>query len=269
MSQRVRDILKALARAGYAARGFVYVSIGLFALAAALELTPRVQGGEELLAALGEWPFGQLWLGSVGVGLLGFALWRGLQSVLDADRQGRKPKALASRLGQALSGVIYAALAWSVFGLLDIAGEFGASGGGGEASAEAAEVLGLPGGRWLLVAVAVFVAASGVGNVLKGLFSDFCRRLSCRDEARATAKWLGRSGYVGRGLAFLPLAFFLLEAGLDRNAAGARSLGDTLQALERQPFGSTMLSVLAVGLIAFGLFAFAEARWRRIDVPRS
>ena len=266
MQTNIRSVLEALARAGYAARGFVYVSVGLLALMAALELTPRAGGAEDAVSAVAGWPFGRLWLTAIAAGLAGFAAWRVLQSVFDADRQGREPKALAARAGQALSGLTYGTLALTVYRALD-AVEDAREAAGGSAQEGAARVLDLPFGGALLVVAGVFVAGVGIAGLLRAATGDFCRRLSCRAGVRTAAKWLGRAGYAGRGLAFLPLGFFLLEAGLDENASKARSLGATLQSLETQPYGSLVLSLVAAGLIAFGLYAMLEARFRRIDVP--
>lgn len=267
MSDRVLHILEWLARAGYAARGFVYLSVGLFSLGAALEWLPRPRGNQEAVAVIAEWPFGQVWLAAVAVGLAGFAGWRALQSVFDADRQGTKPKALAARAGQAISGLVYGGLAVSVFQLLETLDDFREAAPGGEASEQAAQVLALPFGGPLLVIVGLFVGGVGVAGPIRAVMGDFCKRLSCRTGVRTAAKWLGRIGYAGRGLAFLPSGVFLIEAGLDRDASRARSLGESLQVLERQPFGSAVLAAVAVGLVAFGAYAFLEARFRRIDVP--
>lgn len=268
MQDRIRNGLELAARAGYAARGFVYVSIGVLALLAALELRPAAAGSEAAVMAVTDWPFGRVWLTAIAAGLAGFAAWRALQSVLDADRQGSEPKALAGRAGQALSGVTYGVLAFSVYRALD-AVEDAQQAAGGDAREGAATVLGLPFGGSLLVLVGLFVAALGVAGLVRAVREDFCKRLSCRAGVRHAARWLGRIGYAGRGLAFLPLGFFLVEAGLDRNAAKARSLGATLQSLESQPFGSVVLALVAIGLMAFGAYAFMEARFRRIDVPES
>ncbi|WP_339914769.1 DUF1206 domain-containing protein [uncultured Brevundimonas sp.] len=46
------------------------------------------------------------------------------------------------------------------------------------------------------------------------------------------------------------------------------SLGEALDAVEKQPGGSWMLGATAVGLMAFGAFAFVEARWRKIRETR-
>ncbi|MDO8322096.1 MAG: DUF1206 domain-containing protein, partial [Phenylobacterium sp.] len=75
-------------RAGYLARGFIYLSIGAMAVAAALDLTPRAEGSRGVLEAWANWPFGVVLLWLIGLGLYAFAGWRLLQSVFDADRQG-------------------------------------------------------------------------------------------------------------------------------------------------------------------------------------
>ncbi|MND00708.1 hypothetical protein D3C83_194200 [compost metagenome] len=64
------------------------------------------------------------------------------------------------------------------------------------------------------------------------------------------------------------MGFFIAEAGLDARAGAVRSLGGALQTLETQPFGSWVLSLTALGLVAFGLFSLVEARYRRMRVPR-
>ena len=110
--------------------------------------------------------------------------------------------------------------------------------------------------------------AVGLANLIKGVTGkDLGRRLGCGPQTRRWACRLGQLGYFGRGIAFLPLGFFLCEAGFDLEPGAARTLGGALQSLERQPFGSWVLAFTAVGLVAFGLFALVEARFRRIDVP--
>jgi hypothetical protein len=186
---------------------------------------------------------------------------------LRRDRQGREAKALASRAGQALSGLTYGSLALSVYRALDTVEDAREAAGDGGAAQGAAQVLGLPFGGSLLVLVGLFVGGVGVAGLIRAARGDFCRRLGCGPGVKTAAKWIGRIGYAGRGVAFLPLGFFLVEAGLDEEAAQARSLGGALQALEGQPFGSLVLAFVAIGLMAFGAYAFLEARFRRIDVP--
>ncbi len=253
------------ARAGYAARGFVYLSMGALAAFAAIELTRTPAGAKGAIVALAQWPLGFVWVTLIAVGLIGFALWRGLQSVFDADHQGDDAKAIASRIGQAISGIVYGTLAWSVLKLLDGLEEFGAADEARDAREGAADLMNLPFGQWILLTVGLFVMAVGVAGVVQAFRTDFGKRLGCKAEARRWASWVGRIGYGMRGLAFLPLGFTLVRAGLDERAGKVRNFGGALQALEAQPFGSVVLFIAGLGLAAFGLYAVLEAIWRRID----
>lgn len=259
----VPAVLQLAARIGYVARGAVYLSVGVIALMAALDFAPTASGAIGAMQAWGRWPAGLVLIWLAGLGLLAFAGWRVLQAVFDADGRGGTPHAWGVRAGQAVSALVHGALAFSAFELLDGLEDLNEEEGTREA---VAAVLGLPGGDLALIAVGGFVMAVGLGNVLQGLFYDFAKRLGC---SRAVCRWavpLGKAGYLGRGAAFAPLGFFIVLAGLGARSGSAHSLGGALQTLEAQPMGSLVLSLTALGLIAFGLFALVEARFRRMDL---
>lgn len=263
-----RAVLELVSRVGYVARGAVYLSVGFIALMAAVDLTPSAAGAVGAMQAWGRWPAGLFVLWLAGWGLAAFALWRGLQAVFDADGHGRTPRAWAIRAGQAVSGLVHAALALSAFEVADGLENLSELDEDGAAREGAAALLSLPGGDLALIAVGGFILAVGIANMMQGLFYDFSKRLDCSREACRWTVPLGKIGYLGRGMAFAPLGFFIAESGLDARAQHARSLGGALQMLEAQPFGSWVLSLTALGLIAFGLFALVEARYRRMTVPQ-
>ena len=253
-----------MSRAGFLARGVVYVSVGALALLAALDLTPRAGGAVSAMASWGRWPAGIALIWLTASGLLGFAGWRFLQALFDADDHGHDPHGLAVRAGQAVSGVAHAILAWSLFGLLDGLEDLNEVGDNDAAQALAAAVLAWPYGDLLLIAVGASILAFAVGSVCQGLFQAFAKRLGCSPTACRWAVSLARFGYVGRGLALAPMGIFLAEAGFDARAASARDFAGALQVVEGQPFGELVLGLAGVGLIAFGLFAVFEAGFRRI-----
>lgn len=261
-------LIEIASRFGYAARGLVYLGIGTIVLLAATDRTPRAQGATGVLRAWADWPLGQVLIGAVGCGLAAFAGWRVLQSVFDADHHGTSPKAWGVRLGQAVSGLVYGGLALSAFELLDVFEDVGEADEGQGAQQAASAVLAYPHGDTLVLAAGLMVLGVGVGNLVQGLAQDFAKRLACGPDLCRVVVPLAKIGYAARGLATLPLGVFLTKAGLDARAAEARSWGDALQAVERQPFGSWVLGVVAVGLIAFGLFGLVEARFRRIRPPK-
>lgn len=263
----VAKAIELASRLGYAARGLVYLALGAVVLLAALDLTPRAKGAKGLLRAWAEWPLGWALIGGIGVGLAGFAAWRILQAVFDADRHGRTPKAWAVRAGQAFSGLVYGGLALSAFELLDELEDVGEIDEEQKVHHTAGTILDLPYGDTLLIIAGLAVLAFGVGNVIQGLVQDFSKRLKCDDRLCRVVVPLAKTGYAARGLASLPLGVFLVMAGVQARAGEARSWGGALQAVEHQPFGNTALCLVAAGLIAFGLFGLVEARYRRIRPP--
>ena len=263
----VAKAIELASRLGYAARGLVYLGLGTLVLLAALDLTPRAKGAKGMLSAWADWPLGWVLIGAIGVGLAGFAAWRILQAVFDADRHGRTPKAWAIRIGQAFSALVYGGLALSAFELLDELEDVGEVDEERSAHHAARTVLDLPHGDALLIAAGLAVLAFAVGNVVQGLMQDFSKRLDCDDQTCRRVVPLAKAGYGARGLASLPLGVFLVMAGLQARAGEARSWGGALQAIEHQPFGSWALCLVAAGLIAFGLFGLVEARYRRIRPP--
>ena len=263
-----RSGLELLARLGYAARGAVSLLVGLLALLAA---SGRDGGGatgsKGALQELPLHPLGDVLLAAVALGLFGFALWRALQSLLDADGLGGNAKAMVVRAGQAVSGVAHAGL--GLFALSLLVG-WGHGGGNEEQSARdwTRWLLARPFGEWLVGAVALAVAGAGLRMAGKAWTASFMRRLAC---GSGQARWvvpLGRAGYAARGVVFVVIGAFLVVAAYQSDPGEARGLGGALLALQERPFGRALFGLVALGLAAFGAFGFVEARHRRIDAPR-
>jgi hypothetical protein len=262
-------LLEAAARAGYVARGAVYLSIGAIALLAALDLMPRAEGAIGALEAWGEWPAGILLLWLVGLGLYGFAGWRALQSLFDADRLGCKPRALAGRIGQAISGLAYAGLAVAVFGLVDAIEDLHEPDDQAATREAVAKALELPMGDVLVVVAGLFILGAGIGSFVRAFVDHFGRGLECEQETRTWAGGLARFGYAARGVALAPAGVLLMNAGLHARASEARGIEGALNALASGPFGEPILALTALGLLAFGAFAIVEGWFRRMRMPEA
>jgi hypothetical protein len=74
---------------------------------------------------------------------------------------------------------------------------------------------------------------------------------------------------IARGVVFLEMAVLLAISGSNYKAMDPPGMKDALDALQNLPAGAVLLMVMALGLIAFSVYSFAEAAWRKInmDVP--
>jgi hypothetical protein len=227
-------------------------------------LTPHATGALGAMEAWGRWAPGLVLLWLTGLGLYGFAGWRGMQALLDADRQGRTPRALAARTGQAISGLVYGGLAISVFGVIDTLEDLYEADDRMDTQAAVGRMLEWPAGPWLVAGVGVFILGVGVGGLAQAIGRDLVRRLQCSEGLGRIAALVGRVGYFARGLAFIAAGGLMAKAGVAARAADAGGLGAALDVLKVQPFGRPALALVALGLIAFGLFAYVEAVFREI-----
>lgn len=258
--------LELLARLGYAARGVVSLLVGLLALLAALgQGGGDTTGSKGALRTLFSQPLGLGLLGAMALGLFGFAIWRWLQSVLDADGLGRSWRAIGKRAGQFISGVAYASLGVFAIGLI-----IGSASGSAEDQAArdwTRWLMTQPFGRWLVGAVGLGFAAAALGMAGKAWSGSFMQRLSCGPDAAPWVIRLGRAGFAARAVVFLIIGGFLMLAAYQSDPSEARGLGGALLALQEQPFGWALFGLVALGFAAFGVFEFAEARYRRIAAP--
>jgi len=243
----------------------VYLVLGGLASAAAFDVGGEVTSTEGVFQEILSQPFGSLLLAIVALGLLCFAMWRVAQCLGDADYLGTNGKALITRAGLGVSAVANGALAFSAAAIL--LGMAAASGGDGSAQDWTASLLAAPLGRWLVAAVGLAIAGTGLALGWKGWQGDVAKRLALTSEQRRWAVPLGRAGYLARGLVFVIIGGFLIIAALQADPAEAKGVTGALRALEEQPYGWILFGLTALGLFAFGAFQLVVAAFRRIEAP--
>lgn len=254
-----------LARFGYAAKGVVYIMIGFLALQLAFGQGGEATGPEGALDIIGRQPFGRTLLAIMAVGLLGYALWRFVQAALDPEDKGKDAKGLTQRAGYVVSGLTYAAL-----GLLAGRMAFGAAGGeGGEGAQDwTALLLAQPFGVWLVALVGLIVVGAGLYQFyygVSGKFRDELKLHAMREVEQAWATRSGQLGYAARGVVYAITGGFLILAALRSDPQQAGGIGKALGELARQPYGPWLLGVVALGVLCYGIYAFVQAKYRRIS----
>jgi hypothetical protein len=264
----LKDLIELAARLGYGARGFVYLSVGLLTLLAAADLIGDAVGTRGAIAWMALRPLGRLWLLLLGLGLCAFVMWRVLQAVFDADHEGTSRHGLGMRMSQGFSAMSYGFLAFNTFAFLIHTPRDPAAADVARSHEQAAMVLALPFGNWLLAAAGLTLLGIGLVNVSRSWREDFTEYLACSRKTCRRVAPLARAGYVARGLAYLPLAVLIIMAGVQAKASEVTSFGSALDTVERQPGGPWILALASLGFIAFGAFSFIEARFRRIKPPK-
>lgn len=261
-----RPWIVALARLGYAARGVVYAVVGVLALRLAFGSGGETTGAEGAIRTIAEQPFGKALLAVVALGLAGYALWKLVQAAANPEGE-TGGKGAAKRLTALASGILYGGLALGAFRLLT------GSGGGGEgdsARSWTAEAMAKPFGRWLVVLAGVAVLAYGLRMISNAATESFMRHFAAAQMSPGERLWTRRAGKLGlaaRGIVFAIVGGFLVRAGLDADPGEARGLEGALDSLAAQPYGPFLLGLVAIGLIAFGVYGLVEARYRRIAAP--
>jgi hypothetical protein len=263
---RSSGAVEVAARFGYASRGAVYLSVGGMALAKAIGLAPHAQGAVGALEAWAQWPLGVALLWITAVGLCGFAGWRALQSVFDVEHLGRGLKALATRAGKAVSGLLYGVLGVTVLNLLDTLRDLRRDDDEADTVAFVQHALTLPFGRTLVMVFGAVLLGVGLGNMVRAFVDHFAGDLQCHDRWRGLIGWTARIGYFARGAAFLPAGVFTILAGWRSQPHTAVSISRSLDYFQSLPFGTALLAVQALGLAAFGVFGLTKAAFRRVDL---
>lgn len=249
-------LVRWLARLGYGARGVVYGIVGFFALAASYGSAQPTSARGALRTLLHQ-PLGEVLLALVGVGLIGYSLWRLVQAVRDVDGHGTSARGLAIRAGLLVSGVSYGMLAWFAFNLLLIPG-----GSGGRDLT--ATLMAQPFGRWLVGLVGAAIIGAGIAQAIKAWRRRYRRYLQV---APAQWRWVdpvSRYGLLARGAVFVMIGGFFILAAIQSQAREAAGLAEALSRLQAQPHGAVLLGIVAAGLAAFAVYSLIEAVYRRL-----
>ncbi len=257
--------LEAAARWGFAARGVLYVLVGVLALRIAFGQGTQEADRGGALAEVAARPLGSFLLWALGVGLVGMALWR-LSEVFfgAAGPDGHKPR---KRLLSLARFLFYGFVAYTVLSFA--AGSRGSGSGSSDKQSDdvTARAMELPAGQWIVGLAGLAIAVSGVWIAARAALRKYHKHLKMgelRGRTRRAVDVAGVAGGVARGAVFAVLGGFAVKAAVDYEPDKAKGIDDTLRSFADTPVGPWLLALIAVGLALFGVFSFAMARWRKI-----
>jgi len=254
--------LQAAARAGYVAYGIVYLLIGWLALRLAWGARRGSADASGALQTLAGQSLGRALLVVVAIGLLALAVWQAFEAAIGCRQYDDKKR---TRKRVSAGGK---AVAFAVIGVTALRITAGAAASSTKSEQKAASgVLSLPGGQVIVLVAAAVVVVVGAVQIIEGTKRSFEENLTTAEmssSTRSAVRTIGTVGYIARGVAFVLIGVLLGYAAITADPKQANGLDGALHTVLRQPFGPYLLTVVAIGLAAAGVFAFAQARYQRL-----
>lgn len=242
-------VVEAGARAGYAVNGVLHLLIAWLALQVAFGNSGAQADQSGAMSLVAGNPLGWVLLIAVAVAFALLAIWQVAEAVR-VHKAGDRAKAIGK-------AVVYAALVLGAVAFLRGAGRSGS----GQAKDATAMLLDLPFGPALVVVAGLAVAGIGVYQVYRGWKERFRE-----DLVGSPSRFVilaGRFGYIARGIALVAVGAGLVTAGIQHRPGASRGLDGALHDMVKLPWGQALVTVVAIGFAAFGVYSFARARYAR------
>jgi hypothetical protein len=259
------DALEHLARIGLIAYGLVHLLVAWLAL----QLAWFGSSGESAdqsgaMATLAESPIGKPLLWVLAIGLIALAAWQAAEVVRwrsDWSASGKaRTKALRKSGNALIKAIIYIAVA--VHAIRFATGDRKSSSQSQQETT--AGVFAWPGGQWLVGAAGLILIGVGAWHVRKGLNKHFLKQIDttgCSSSAISLVTRLGQIGFPGKGVALAGVGALLIWAAVTFDPSKARGLDGALRGVLDLPFGRILLTLIAIGIAAFGAFCLVRARY--------
>lgn len=258
--QRIRRStpIEIAARIGLFAHATVYLTIGALILVVAYGDRHPETDQRGALQAISAQTGGAALILLVGIGLAGYALWRFAEAVLGAAGEGNR---VFPRVQSLFGAILYSFLAGTAFTVALGRHRSQAD----QSRALSARVMMHSGGRLLVGAVGLVILIISlvlISQGVRGTFAKYLRHDRIDPRARRVLIAVGVIGTIARGAMFALVGVLIMDAAVRFDASDSTGIDAAIRTLAQQPFGDALLVVTGIGLIAFSVFGFAEARWR-------
>lgn len=255
------SIFERFARAGFVVSGIVHLIIGYIAIRLALGGAAGTADQSGAMTELAAKPGGiaALWVGVVAFAIMG--LWRLAEAALGSssrpDADSKKSEVI-DRLKALSLAVVYFAFAFSAFGFARGSGKSSS----GQSAGITARLMQTTAGTIVLLAGALVIIAVGGYHVYKGVSRSFLDDLE--GITSPLVRRLGMVGYIAKGLAIAAIGLLVILAVSQSEPGKATGLDGAFKTLGAQPYGAALLIAAGVGIITYGLYSFAMARYAKM-----
>jgi hypothetical protein len=252
-----------LARFGLVAQGISFGLVAVLAIELALGKGGEATDREGALQAIAGSGIGRVLVFVLAFGFGAYALWRLAQVFLghEVEERGGETKwgKRVSSLGKA---AIYGVLCWAAFSIA-----LGKHGSGNKEQEATKGILGWQGGRWIVAAIALAIAGAALWNLYRAVSGKYKDSLKTGQMSARELEWTTRIASVGllsRAVVFGLISWFFFKAAAEYDAKKANGLDGALRKVAAAPYGTVLLSIVAAGLFAYGLFCLIQARYREV-----
>jgi hypothetical protein len=249
-------------RGGFVGYGVVHLLFAWLALQIAFGTSSGDGDQSGALRKLAEQPLGKTLVILTVVGLVAMAIWQAFEAAIGHREETGKSR-IAERIASAVRVGIYVYFAITGYKVLS-----GANSSSADSQEKAsAHLMHATGGRLLVGAIGVVVAAVGVGLVVYGYLKKFEKHLHMgrmSGRVRTLTRRLGVAGYAAKGVAYAIAGVLLVVAAVTYDPDKARGLDGALRTLAEQSYGTWLLALVAAGIAAYGAFCFIQARYRKV-----
>lgn len=249
-----------IARFGIATKGFVYTLIGALTFMAAIGSGGSKSSSSDALKFLENNTLGTILVGITAVGLAAYVFWRLYQAIMDPDKEGKDLKGIGNRLGFFSSGVFYGLMAFSAIEIL--IGSGGDSGDDRELLI--ATALSKPFGQVIVLIIATIFLGRAIFQMVIAYTNLYRKRIKAQNLDPKVQKLmitLGKVGHTSRGIVIGVIAFLTYRAAFSYSSDEAGGTKDAFSFLQNE-FGTLVLSLVALGMVMYGVFLLINARYR-------
>jgi len=258
------DGLEHLARVGLIAFGVVHLLVAWLALQLAWGGGGKSADQSGAMQTVSESPVGKPLLWVIAIGMIALAVWQAAEvlrwrSWWSASGKTRT-KALRKSGGALAKAAVYIALAVLAIRFATGSGQSSSQ----QQQQTTAGVFSWPGGRFLVGVVALVLIGSGGWHIRKGLTKSFLKQIDTSDASPSAVRLVTRLGQVGfpaKGVALALVGGLLGYAAITFDPSKAQGLDGALRTILDLPFGQILLTLVALGIAAFGAFCFVRARY--------
>jgi hypothetical protein len=255
------SVFEWVARSGYVVSGLLHVVIGYLAIRIALGTGGGSADQSGALAALAAKPGGIIALWVATIALLIMALWRLAETVLGRSTDPKKQAVTTEILDRATAlalAVVYSGFAYSTFGFARGNGKST----GAQNSGVSARLMQTATGTVVLILGGLIVVAVGGYHVYKGASRTFLDDLA--GTSSALVRRLGLIGYIAKGIVIAGAGVLVILAASLSEPNRATGLDAALKTLGAQPYGAILLILAGLGIIVYGFYSFAMARYTKM-----